>query len=42
MQRYNIQNPPFTVSHVYSLIFTSFSEEETYLRPVRDLLRMPK
>ena len=42
MQKYNVQNPPFTVSHVYSLIFMSFSEEVTYLRPVRDLLRMPK
>ena len=40
MQRYNIQNPPFTVSHGFSLIFTSFSEEVTYLRYLSDLFRM--
>ena len=28
--------------HGFSLIFTSFSEEVTYLRPVSDLLTIPK
>lgn len=28
MQRYNIQNPPFTFTHGFSLIFTSFSEDK--------------